>query len=217
MKEVNSWADITVGQYQEMMLIETDNEISKFIQMISIALDCDPEEIRSMPFKEYSNLQQKMQFIATEPQKDVRKWLEIDGKFYGLEPDMSLITAGVFIDAEQFRQDPIVNLHNTLALIYRPITNLVDNEPIEEYQIEPHKAQGFEKRANLFRDKVSIEVVLGATLFFSMLGMELSIVTLESFNKTLEMEAVLMKTRMTQTPTKKHKPKPSKKGLDSTI
>jgi len=217
MKEVTSWSDITVGQYQEMMLIETDNEISKFIQMISIALDCDGEEIRSMPFKEYTTLQQKMQFIATEPQKDVRKWIEIDGKFYGLEPDMSLITAGVFIDAEQFRQDPIVNLHNTLALIYRPITNLVDGQPIEEYEIEPHQAKGFEKRANLFRDNVSIEVVLGATLFFSMLGMELSIVTLESFNKTMEMEAELMKTKMTQTPTKQPKQKRSKKGLDSII
>jgi hypothetical protein len=217
MKEVTSWSDITVGQYQEMMLIETDNEISKFIQMISIALDCDGEEIRSMPFKEYTTLQQKMQFIATEPQKDVRKWIEIDGKFYGLEPDMSLITAGVFIDAEQFRQDPIVNLHNTLALIYRPITNLVDGQPIEEYEIEPHQAKGFEKRANLFRDNVSIEVVLGATLFFSMLGMELSIVTLESFNKVMEMEAELMKTKMTQTPTKQPKQKRSKKGLDSTI
>jgi hypothetical protein len=217
MREVTSWSDITVGQYQEMMLIETDNEISKFIQMISIALDCDGEEIRSMPFKEYTTLQQKMQFIATEPQKDVRKWIEIDGKFYGLEPDMSLITAGVFIDAEQFRQDPIVNLHNTLALIYRPITNLVDGQPIEEYEIEPHQAKGFEKRANLFRDNVSIEVVLGATLFFSMLGMELSIVTLESFNKVMEMEAELMKTKMTQTPTKQPKQKRSKKGLDSTI
>jgi hypothetical protein len=217
MKEVTSWSDITVGQYQEMMLIETDNEISKFIQMISIALDCDGEEIRSMPFKEYTTLQQKMQFIATEPQKDVRKWIEIDGKFYGLEPDMSLITAGVFIDAEQFRQDPIVNLHNTLALIYRPITNLVDGQPIEEYEIEPHQAKGFEKRANLFRDNVSIEVVLGATLFFSMLGMELSIVTLESFNKVMEMEAELMKKKLTQTPTKQPKQKRSKTGLDSTI
>ena len=212
MREVTSWSDITVGQYQEMMLIETDNEISKFIQMISIALDCDGEEIRSMPFKEYTTLQQKMQFIATEPQKDVRKWIEIDGKFYGLEPDMSLITAGVFIDAEQFRQDPIVNLHNTLALIYRPIIG----EPGDEYEIEPHQAKGFEKRANLFRDNVSIEVVLGATLFFSMLGMELSIVTLESFNKVMEMEAELMKTKMTQTPTKQPKQKRSKKDTGYT-
>jgi hypothetical protein len=212
MREVRSWSDITVGQYQEMMLVENENSISKFIEMIAIALDCDPEDIRNMSFKDYTNLQEKMQFISIEPTAEVTRWFELDGKFYGLEPDMSLITAGVFIDAEQFKSDPIVNLHNTLALIYRPIIG----EPGDDYEIEPHKAAGFEKRANLFKEGVSIEVVLGATLFFSILGMELSIAILESFNKTMEVESNLMKTKTTQTPTKQRKPRRSKKDMGYT-
>jgi hypothetical protein len=213
MREVNDWSDITVGQYQEMMLVETENEITKFIDCVSIALDCDPQEIRDMPYKDYSLLQQKMAFIGREPQKDVQTIIEVDSVRYGLEPDMTLITAGVFIDAEQFKQDPIVNLHNTLALIYRPITK----EEGDEYQIEPHQAKGFEKRANLFKEKVSIEVVLGATLFFSLLGMELSTLFLESFIKesTMELEMEMKKT-MTQQVTKKKRQKLSKKDSDST-
>lgn len=213
MKEVTSWSEITVGQYQEMMLVETDNEITRFIECISIALDCDPQDIREMPYSQYSQLQQKMSFISKEPEKQINYIIEIEGKEYGLEPDMSLITAGVFIDAEQFKQDPIVNLHNTLALIYRPITK----KEGDEYEIEPHKAQGFEKRANLFRDGVSIEVVLGATLFFSLLGMELSTHFLESFieetQKQMEMEK---KTIHHQTPTKKKRQKRSKNDSVST-
>lgn len=212
MREVNSWSDITVGQYQEMMLVETDNEITKFIECISIALDCDPQDIRDMPYSQYSELQKKMSFISKEPKNEVKEIIEVDGVRYGLEPDMSLITTGVFIDAEQFKQDPIVNLHNTLALIYRPIT--FEDGPI--YEIEEHKAQGFEKRANLFRDKLSIEVVLGATLFFSLLGMELSTHTLEYFTNQMMQEMNLTKTTTTQTPTKEHKQKRSKKGSAST-
>lgn len=213
MREVNDWSDITVGQYQEMMLVETENEITKFIECVSIALDCDPQEIRDMPYKDYSVLQAKMSFISREPGKDIRKIIEVDGVEYGLEPDMSLITAGVFIDAEQFKQDPVINLHNTLALIYRPI--LKKNG--EEYEIEPHQARGFEKRANLFRDRVSIEVVLGATLFFSLLGMELSTLFLESFIKEQTMEMDMQMKKMTTHPaTKKRKPRPSKKDSDST-
>ena len=181
MREVNDWSDITVGQYQEMMSVQTDNDITKFIECLSIALDCDPQEIRDMPFAEYSKLQKKMSFIQREPTADVVERFELDGIRYGLEPDMSLITTGVFIDAEQFKQDPITNLHNTLALIYRPIVQETD----DDWQIEPHQAKGFEKRANLFKEKLSIETVLGATIFFSTLGVELSIHFLTSLNKTM--------------------------------
>jgi hypothetical protein len=212
MKEVISWGDITVGQYQEMMMVETDTEISKFIECVSIALDIDPQEIRDMPYKDYSTLQQKMSFISQEPLKDIQTIIELDGIRYGLEPDMSLITTGVFIDAEQFKQQPIENLHNTLALIYRPITKEIG----DTYEIEPHKAQGFEKRGNLFRDKLSIEVVLGATLFFSLLGMELSTLLLESFITQMEMETDQTKMTTTPQPTKKRKKKPSTKDMAST-
>lgn len=210
MREVNDWSDITVGQYQEMMMVQSENEITRFIECVSIALDCDPQEIRDMPYKDYAQLQQKMSFISVEPQKDVKSIIEIDGVKYGLEPDMSLITAGVFIDAEQFKQDPIANLHNTLALIYRPIVK----EEGDEYEIEPHGVKGFEKRANLFRDKVSIEVVLGATLFFSLLGMELSTLILESFINNMT-EEFLKETNQTttQSVTKKKRQKHSKKDL----
>lgn len=181
MRDVKDWSDITVGQYQEMMLVETSNNITRFIECISIALDCDPAEIREMPFADYNKLQKKMDFISREPSADIVERFELDGVRYGLEPDMSLITTGVFIDAEQFKQDPIVNLHNTLALIYRPIISETD----DDWTIEPHQAKGFEKRANLFKEKMSIETVLGATLFFSTLGVELSIHFLTSLNKTL--------------------------------
>jgi hypothetical protein len=214
MREVNDWSDITVGQYQEMMLVQSDNQVTKFIECVSIALDCDPQEIRDMPYKEYHKLQQKMSFIGVEPSKDVETIIEVDGVRYGIEPDMSLISAGVFIDAEQFKQDPIVNLHNTLALIYRPIVKESENGI---YEIEPHQAKGFERRANLFRDKVSIETVLGATVFFSLLAMELSTLLLEFFISQTEMEVEPTKTKTTRKPTKRPRKKPSKKDMGSTI
>jgi hypothetical protein len=118
----------------------------------------------------------------------------------------------VFIDAEQFKQAPIENLHNTLALIYRPIIK----EEGDTYEIEQHQAKGFEKRSHLFRDRLSIEVVLGATLFFSLLGMELSINLLESFSSQMEMEMNQTKTNQTPQPTKKRKKKRSTKDSAST-
>lgn len=214
MKDVKSWADITVSQYQEMMLIDTTNEITKFVEQISICLDVDTEEVRSMSYSEYKDLQSKMSFLAQEPKAEMDLIIEVEGRKYGLIPDMSLISAGVFIDAEQFKLEPMANLHNLLALIYRPI---VRELPDGEYEIEEHKAQGFEKRATLFKS-LSIETVLGAVLFFSLLGTESSIAFLSYSSQRMKEEMENL-TRMTttQTPTKKRKQKRSTGTTASTI
>ena len=163
MKTIEDWSEITIGQYQEMMSIQTDRPITKFIEMIAIALDCDPQEIRELPISEYKVLQEKMSFISKEPQSDIKYTFELNNKKYGLIPDMNLMKAGVFLDAEQFKLDPMANLHYTIALIYRPI---ISEEEDGTYLIAEHKAEGFETRAELFRDNLSIEIVLGAVLFF---------------------------------------------------
>ena len=214
MKDVKSWNDITVSQYQEMMMIDTTNEITKFVEQISICLDVDTEEVRAMSYSEYKELQSKMSFLSLEPKAEMDLIIEVEGRKYGLIPDMSLISAGVFIDAEQFKLEPMENLHNLLALIYRPVLREL---PDGEYEIEEHKAQGFEKRANLFKT-LSIETVLGAVLFFSLLGTESSIAFLSySSQVMMEQQEKLMKTTKTQTPTKKRKQKRSTGTTASTI
>jgi hypothetical protein len=169
MKEIKSWADVTIGQYQEIMSIQTTNKISKFIESLSILLDCDPQVIRDMNMSQYNKLVAESQFLSKQPESIIEKIIEVDGKRYGLIPDMTLIEAGVFIDAEQFKEDSIENLHLLTALVYRPIIKHDD----DEYEIEKHKAEGFEKRANLFKEKISVEAVMGAVLFFSLVEMRL--------------------------------------------
>lgn len=204
MKKIESWADITIGQYQEMMLIETENDITRFIQQISIALDIDSEDIRKLSLLEFKKLQENMAFLSQKVEADLSPIIEIDGKKYGLIPDMGTVDAGTFIDAEQFKEDTILNLHNLVALIYRPVIK----QDGDEYEIERHKAEGFERRANLFKEKVSIETVMGAVVFFSSVATELSInlLTYLADQYKVEMENQMpKKTKKTRTRTKKVK------------
>ena len=201
MKKIESWADITIGQYQEMMLIETENDITRFIQQISIALDIDSEEIRKLSLLEFKKLQDNMSFLSVKVEADLSPIIEIDGKKYGLIPDMGTVDAGTFIDAEQFKEDTILNLHNLVALIYRPVIK----QDGDEYEIERHKAEGFERRANLFKEKVSIETVMGAVVFFSSVATELSINLLTYLADQQETQETPMKTKKTRTRTKKAK------------
>ena len=216
MKKIESWADITIGQYQEIMSIQTDNEITKFVETVSICFDIDPAEIRILSLSDFRDLQNKMLFLKEDPESEVITIIEVDGIEYGLIPDMSVITAGEFIDAEQFKLNAMDNLHNIVALLYRPITKkLLDGQ----YEIELHKSQGFERRAQLFRDKISIQIVLGAVLFFSLLATELSTNFLTSLNLKMikETKTKTGKKKTTRTRTKKVKEKPSTKHTDSTI
>jgi hypothetical protein len=216
MKKIESWADITIGQYQEIMSIQTDNEITKFVESMAICLDIDPEEIRTLSFTDYKDVKTKMSFLSKEPESTVVDRFEVDGVEYGLMPDMRLISAGEFIDAEQFKSNSMDNLHNLVALIYRPIIKTFDDGTFE---IDVHKSLGFERRANLFRDKVSIEIVLGAVLFFSLLAMESSLCFLDSLTQKIAKEMsqnTKTKTKTTRTRTKKVNKNPSTKTTDST-
>lgn len=201
MKKIESWADITIGQYQEMMIIETENDITRFIQQISIALDIDSEEIRKLSLSEFKKLQDNMSFLSVKVEADLSPIIEIDGKKYGLIPDMGTVDAGTFIDAEQFKEDTILNLHNLVALIYRPVIK----QDGDEYEIERHKAEGFERRANLFKEKVSIETVMGAVVFFSSVATELSINLLTYLADQYKTQETPTKTKKTRTRTKKAK------------
>jgi len=167
-----TWADISVGQWQEMSLVQSETEIGKFINLISIALDCDVEDIRNLKISDWQKMKADYEFLNSEPVADFQNFIDFDGVELGLEPDLDLITTGVFIDAEQFRQNSIENLHRTLALIYRPVK---EKRSETQYSIEPHTASGFERRAEFFRDRVSIEIVYGAAIFFFILCSQLSI------------------------------------------
>jgi hypothetical protein len=94
---------------------------------------------------------------------------------------------------------------------------LVDGKPTNDYKIQTHEAKGFEKRAQLFKERLSIETVLGSVLFFSTLLATYSTHSLESLIETMKAELKATKTKKTQTPTKKRKQKPLIKDGDSTI
>lgn len=188
MKEIRGWNDVTIGQYQEIMSIETDLEISRFITTMSILLDKDSEEIRSMNIKDYKKLVAKTKFLSEEPKSIIKRKITIGNKSFGLIPDMTLMEAGVFIDADQFKSDPIKNLHLLVALIFRPIKSESEGG---EYEIEEHRSEGFLKRAELFKESVKIEEVMGAVLFFSLIEMTLLSNLMDSLGEEMKGETLI--------------------------
>lgn len=213
MKEIKqrSWDDVTIAMWIELNQVDTESSITKEIEEVAILTDTDPSELRSIPMAEFREIQQSVNFKHTPPKPEVTLKFDIDGKRYGMIPQLDFITTGEWMDAETWKEDAISNIHLYAALLYRPIIK----EEGEVYEIEPHKSSGFIERANLFKDRLSITVIHGTVLFFSTIATEY-IKILGDYLESLENQSS-MKMNPTQTPTKTLKRKPSKKTGESTI
>ena len=196
-----SWDDVTIGMWQELSLIDSQSEITKFIEQISILTDADPEEIRRMSMTEFNKFRSEVSFIETTPTPDVKIKFEIDGKKYGMIPQLDFITAGEWIDAETWKDDSVGNIHLYAALLYRPIIK----EEGDYYEIEPHKPGGFMERSELFRDRLSIATIHGVVLFFSSIAIDFTKILADySGSQMKDLMTTTKKTR-TRTATKKQK------------
>lgn len=215
MNEIKTkWEDVTIEMYQELNTIQSDNEATLFIERVAVLADCDPEDIRQMSISKFRELQERLTFLQQEVPAIVDTKLEIDGVKYGMIPQLNFITAGEWIDAENWKEQPIDNIHLYAALLYRPITK---ENADGSYEIEPHKPNGFLERAELFKKKLSITNIHGTVLFFSTLGIQLMPILAEYSTGELKWMKEDMKTMQTQQATKKQKQQSSKKTGDSII
>ena len=206
----SNWSMITIGDYQEIVNVDAETEISKAVQLVSILSDKDSEEIRKAPLGDFYKWMENIKFISTSPDADFNKTFELDGVRYGMIPDLNYISTGEWLDCENWKEKAIDNLHMYAALLFRPVTRYVDDT---DYDIEEHKTNGFERRANLFRENVSINKVYGAQVFFSLFGLEfLQILGDSLMNQEKKMKKKTpTKTKTTRPHSKTNKKKPSKR------
>lgn len=188
-----SWDEIPIKVWKELNSVESEYESTKTIERMAIITDTDPEWIRSLSFAQFNKFQSKLTFLNSSITNDIKTTFILGRKEYGMIPHLDLITAGEWIDAENWKEKPVDNIHLYAALMYRPIVS--KNE--EGYEIEPHTVNGFMSRAEKFDNELPITTIYGSVLFFSALG----IVSMESITAFLELQQnqVKKKTKKTQT------------------
>ena len=201
------WSEVTIGQYQEICLIQSETTIGLITETISVLNDIDPYDVRKLPLTQFMELRDSISFVFKDiPNMDIRKTFEIDGVEYGFINDLDFISAGEFIDVETWKNDSVGNLHLFASLLWRPIIK----KEGDYYKIDEYKVEGFMRRAELFRDRLSIEKMYGGYLFFSLFVMEYmqtiaDSLTEEDMKEMMEKEKKTGKKKVTRKPTKKSK------------
>mgnify|MGYP003154880076 CR=1 FL=1 len=178
------WDEVSIKQYQELMVIAEDEELKKLeikVRSISILTGCDVGKITKAPMSHLNKVYDKLAILTSDmPNKTLRNVIEIEGQEYGFIPDMKDLTFGEFVDIDTWMQDGYRNLVDILSVLYRPVVKRKG----DRYKIEEYKTSGRAERADIFARSMSIDSVYGAMVFFYTIGEKL----IETTRLSLEMQ-----------------------------
>ena len=173
-------SEITLGQYQKYLKIQSKNKDENFlaIKMIEIFCGLRGDTILSMKAKSIRDITTILSNMFNEKPPLVKEF-KMGGVSYGFIPKLEDMSFGEYIDLDTYIGD-MDNIHRAMGVLYRPI-KLKDKQ---KYLIEDYKGEESEKMKNM-----PMDAVLSSIIFFYNLGMDLSKAMLNFLNEE-EMDLV---------------------------
>ena len=176
MKEIkltipDNWKDITIGTYQKYVKIQEGKgtDKTKVVKSLALLYNTSPFIVKKMAYTDLLEIMEIIKkMIDTEPTKqDFKKLFTFKGEEYGFCPNLSKLTTGEYIDLEAYCKEPIENLHIIMSILYRRVTNKVN----ERYAVESYDPEEFKEE--LFKD-CPMNIALSSLGFFLTLGERLA-------------------------------------------
>jgi hypothetical protein len=166
-------SEITLDQYQRFVRLDGDEEFLSH-KMLEIFCGVPLAKLPNVKFKSLAGVVNRLNgMFGTKP--SLKQEFNLGGQTFGFIPSIEDISFGEYVDLDNYMADTL-NLHNTMAVLYRPITQRAG----KRYDIEPYESA--EKYSDLMK-QAPMDVVLGATLFFYRLGNDLLTATMNSLEK----------------------------------
>lgn len=200
------WSEITIGRFQELMEIDSEDQIATIAQRVAVLTDTDPDYIRNLPLKQFYDISNDLEFVKEKIPTEWKPKFEFKGQKYGFIPDLTFVSTGEWLDAEAFKQDVTGNLHNYAALLWRPIVS----EEGDDYTIKEHTTVGFSARAKLFKE-LPITYIQGGLVFFLTFSAQCLETMMESLAKEVQKQQT-QKKKPRQKAMKKPRKESSSKG-----
>ena len=185
-----SMADITLSDYQKFIKISDGKDFDVFIQQKMISIFCNipllaVSKLNRQDFKAIVVILSKI----LEEKHELQPIIKIDGKEYGFIPNLrSGFTFGEFVDLDNLMKE-WSTFHQAMSILYRPVVSKKGTK----YIIEPYDSNAPFNHM----ERVTMDVVTGATLFFWNLSRTLLEVTPKYLQQQLaknpQAEAALQK------------------------
>jgi hypothetical protein len=180
-----SLSEIPLKSYQEFMRVVEKSNDEEFIGQKTIEIFCGlkMKDVVKVKWSDVKELTVHLNEIFKAKPK-FQATFKIENTEFGFIPNLEDMTFGEYIDLES-NISSVETFHKAMAVMYRPITKKVkDRYEIFEYV-------GSDEFSDVMKF-APLNVVLGATLFFSTLGSDLVQHTLTSLEKEIQKNPKIM-------------------------
>jgi hypothetical protein len=175
-----NWSAVTLRKYLELkkdLELYKDDEEALLASLLYHLCGVEPLIVQLLDIKTISTIQHQLNSFTTNTELPLERFITIDGVEYGLEPDLSQMSYGAYVDLGKYDVVTIdENWAKVMSILYRPVT---DKKGVF-YSIEKYSGVGdWEK----FLD-VDMGVNFGTLFFFINLARQLVKNTLNSLKDT---------------------------------
>ena len=177
----DSWKDITLKQYlalQSDLENYKDDEEAQTAFMLYHLCGIGLVELKSLPKETYEGLLNELNKFIGKTDMPLQRIITIDGIEYGIEPNLSQMAYGTFIDITKYDTFTIdKNWAKIMSILYRPIEKRLG----DTYSIQPYDGNIDETK---FLD-VTMDIHFGSLFFFVRMYLHLLSSTLNSTMQTV--------------------------------
>ena len=157
-----SWQDVTLGEFIALSKLDMDSyetPVEYYIHMLRIFGNDNIEDIfKYIRATDLNNVVGQMDFMKEQPKQLDHKSIDVNGVKFYLAKNLNEITVGEYVSIEQMietdKLDSVSAIPVILSVILRPLDEDFDSNLCTE-------------RIELFKNSLSIEDVLGMSVFFS--------------------------------------------------
>ena len=180
-----SLSEIPLKSYQEFMKVVEKSNDEEFIGQKTIEIFCGlkMKDVVKVKWSDVKSLTLHLNEIFKAKPK-FQATFKIQDTEFGFIPNLEDMSFGEYIDLES-NISSVETFHKAMAVMYRPITKKVK----DRYEIFEYK--GTDEFSDVMK-YASLDVVLGATVFFSTLGNDLVQHTLTSLEKEIKKNPKIM-------------------------
>lgn len=175
-KVPNQWSAVTLRTYlnmQKELKAYSDDEDAMTAVMFHHLCKVPVEWIQQLDIQTYTNIKVELASFLGEVELPLQRFITIDGVEYGLEPNLSNMSYGAYVDISKYDELAIDDKWaEILSILYRPITK----KNGQYYDIKPYDG-------NLDGEKfldLGMHISFGALFFFKDLLKDLLNDTLKS-------------------------------------
>lgn len=179
---------LSIRDYNKLKDVDMTSNAG-LIEAIKLIINTSDDELKAMSPEELHSISKEIKKISLDTKPKFWPVFQFGEGVYGFQP-LSKMTLGEWIDLDTYLNDWQDNLHNIMAVCYRPITkytwknpifkaihnikvwfNEEGNSPFDTYEIEDYDTDKAKIRSELFLD-MPMEIANGALAFFLAIGLQ---------------------------------------------